>query len=992
MNSMDKKGKIALLWIFITILIWVLMLVNDIPGREYSFFREISVITILTAIFSYLIYLLTKRTIDINTRAETFTKMIIDENHFPICSTKNGIILYANRRFLKLLGYRNLIFLKGRDVAELFQEETARKIREYLNSTQYDSSINFKFLYGYLKNRGGKLLHVNIFIQKFTINGIQFEYFNLIEKEIIDLTARDVPIHISQILNNLRDIIVYLDTDRRIQWINEPGIKFLGRHADQILGQPCHRVFFGSEAPCDRCPIQKSICDGSPEEKELKLANGRYFLIKAEPIKDEKGKKLGAIKVMSDITVQKEAEAKRYETEVRLSLISEQIPTLVWTVDDNLKVTYATGSVLQDIKIPRDTIKGKTIYELFNTSDPEHPVIKHILLGLTGEAGSYQVRIMGRNYIVFYRPLRNADGKITGVVGVSQDITELVTIQRELEEKNRVLQIIGDINQIISHTESEEEMIQEILDLLSRKKYFANTLYIAKSSEVDELKVDKASFYSDSLSAIFGVKLSDKEIYRHPAGLCYLDSEIKIVNKYSADDYSPYFIRQMEELGYHSAVFLPIIIDNRVTSIICLLSERGDDFRTTDYFRDIIEDIRFAITNFRLKQRQKKNEEIIKEIQLKQFIAGKYEYASRLASSLAHDFNNILLSINSYVDLIRQDIKTDNQIEEYLHNINALIKKGGELTSYLMKYSNYKTINLRPTDIQSIYGSLQNEISRLCNLKSIRFTARFTPIEKKTHCDPNSLQESFNMVTRFIINRSQNDSIIYLIADPAYPRDEPSQAGEPQFVKFQILSSLTMFDEDFTDNIFELSVLNISDDQPEFSMPLVNNIIRLHGGYIYAEKNEYGKGFVIILPLESDLRELNTYSNKNKDSERRSILIVEDAAEVKEPLKLILKELKCNILTACDGLSALQLARTINYEIDILITDVEIPQMDGITLAEEIYNKNPKIRTIYISGYLKDLASLEGRFVPNSIFLQKPFSLSIFRNIVSDTLNSTTKR
>jgi two-component system cell cycle sensor histidine kinase/response regulator CckA len=98
--------------------------------------------------------------------------------------------------------------------------------------------------------------------------------------------------------------------------------------------------------------------------------------------------------------------------------------------------------------------------------------------------------------------------------------------------------------------------------------------------------------------------------------------------------------------------------------------------------------------------------------------------------------------------------------------------------------------------------------------------------------------------------------------------------------------------------------------------------------------------------------------------------------------------INCNILSASDGENALKLLKKMDYKIDILLTDIEMPLIDGISLGEEIYKQNNRVKVIYISGYIKNFATREKRFVPNSIFLQKPFPLDVFKKIEIDTLKA----
>ncbi len=954
---MQKNEKIIFLLVVSIVILWILSILTGIPSGTYTVYRELAVGLILIIYFIYFNYTFVRKWQKRIEESDSVETALAKHNYFPICTSEEGVIIYCNDKFLKLLGYSEMVFVAGRHLREIFNKDTYAEIENFMKSSE---NMAVKYISGYIYNRFRSYIAVNTIVQKFVINGKKYEHFEIVSEEFLNLITDYLPKNLTNVLNSIEDAIVFMDTKQNIKWINVSGQHLLNSDPKESLtGKKCYEAFWGKNENCDNCIASTEVKNAQKYETNTQLPNGRYIFIRCEPVRDEKGELTGIIIIVRDITEEKESEKKRLETENRLAIIAEQLPTLIWTTDENLRLTYVNGTILNLLKISTENMLGRTFYELFDTNDPEHPVIKHALLALTGETGSYQIRIMGRNYIVYYKPFINTEGRITGCAGVSQDITELIQVQKELEERNQILALIGGINRIISNSKSEDQLTDEIISLMSRNNNIKNVVYFSKDNKRDSIVINKSAKKDRLTEYLSEIKLSESDTSSNPVVLCYLDMEIKKINDAEKDLNDSPLGSVFAECGYKSAIFIPVIVDTRVYSILALVSDNKSSFKNSDYYINIAGDISVAISNFILQERQKENEEIIRKNQMMIVKAQKYEYASRFASSLAHDFNNILFSIKSYLEIIRAGINTDNRTENYLNQINLAIQKGGELTSYLMKYSTYESMVKETTSVSVLYKSFQERLSELCRTKSVSFFSENRCPDLSVLCDKEKLTEAIELCARYLINRTRIDSPLSLTIDTIFIQPQITASGEENqenMIKIELMSGTVLSDEILSDDIFEIKLLGQKDEQPEFNLPVVSNIIRLHGGYIYSDRSREKSGFIIILPLiydksDSSIRKFIIPEND------RNIMIVEDDPYVKEPLEIILKDLKCNILTAPDGAEALKLAASINFNIHLLITDVEMPVIDGITLAEEIHKKNSKIKIIYMSGYIKDFAS-----------------------------------
>jgi signal transduction histidine kinase/ActR/RegA family two-component response regulator len=360
--------------------------------------------------------------------------------------------------------------------------------------------------------------------------------------------------------------------------------------------------------------------------------------------------------------------------------------------------------------------------------------------------------------------------------------------------------------------------------------------------------------------------------------------------------------------------------------------------------------------------------------------AQKMESVGRLAGGVAHDFNNMLGAILGYTEMALKRVEPDEPLHTDLMNIQAAAHRSAELTRQLLAFARKQTVSPKVIDLNNTIENMLKLLRRLIGE------------------DIDLVWQPGKEVSPVRMDPAQIDQILANLCVNA--RDAITGAG-----KVAIETGNTIFDKDYCRDhagfmAGEYAMLVVSDNgcgmdketqshlfEPFFTtkevgkgtglgLATVYGIIKQNHGFInvYSEPGQ-GTTLKIYLPryaVKSDQAE-NEEASKPDATGGETILLVEDEPMILKMTVAMLELLGYTVLPAATPDEALWLAEEHGGTIDLLITDVVMPEMNGLELAEKLASLCPDLKRLFMSGYTANIIAHHGVLDKGVHFLQKPF-------------------
>lgn len=361
----------------------------------------------------------------------------------------------------------------------------------------------------------------------------------------------------------------------------------------------------------------------------------------------------------------------------------------------------------------------------------------------------------------------------------------------------------------------------------------------------------------------------------------------------------------------------------------------------------------------------------------------KMESIGKLAGGIAHDFNNILTTIIGRSDLILMDSAADEEIRENISEIKKSARRAASLTRQLLAFSRKQVLQPEIVNLNELILDIKKML-RILISEDIELSTNLSSGLGLIKVDPGQIVQ---VIMNLLINARDampNGGRIMIETENIY-LDEFSRNFHPEIVPGQYVM-LAVSDTGYGMNEETLKKVF----EPFFSkkeagkgtglgLATVYGIVKQSGGYIYAYSElKFGTTFKIYLPETPEpangVKEEPGNQKAFSGSER--ILFVEDDDDLRETTCKMLKGLGYTLCQAGSGEEALKKSQADqNGKIDLLITDIVMPGMNGRELADGFLARSPDLKVLFISGYTDDIIAHHGVLEERISFLAKPFSI-----------------
>jgi CheY-like chemotaxis protein len=372
------------------------------------------------------------------------------------------------------------------------------------------------------------------------------------------------------------------------------------------------------------------------------------------------------------------------------------------------------------------------------------------------------------------------------------------------------------------------------------------------------------------------------------------------------------------------------------------------------------------------------------------------EAIGRLSGGVAHDFNNLLTIIMGYGQLLKRGLTPESNLYDATTQIGLAAERAAGITRQLLAFSRQQVLSPQIIDLNAVIVNIDSMLRRLIgeDVEVLTIRAR----------DLGTMKADTGQVEQVLMNLALNardampnggkltleTSNVEL--DASYPRDrQPAEPG--RYVMLAVSDTGMGMSPETVAHIFEpFYTTKEVGKGTGLGLSTVYGIVKQSNGYIWVD-SEPGRGatFKLYFP-RMDQPADNVGSEIDRNQVQRgteTILLVEDDSQLRQLTSAILGHCGYKVLVAVSPEEALALCQANSREIQLLLTDVVMPGMNGRQLADRVTLISPHVKVLYVSGYTGDAIVHHGVLDPGLWFLPKPFSLSALVAKVREVLDAS---
>jgi signal transduction histidine kinase/CheY-like chemotaxis protein len=358
----------------------------------------------------------------------------------------------------------------------------------------------------------------------------------------------------------------------------------------------------------------------------------------------------------------------------------------------------------------------------------------------------------------------------------------------------------------------------------------------------------------------------------------------------------------------------------------------------------------------------------------------KMEAVGRLAGGIAHDFNNLLTAIGGYTALLLEEHPEEDAVRADLAEIEQAATRGAALVDQLLSFSRRKMLMPTTLDLNEVVESTRGLLSRVIGA-DVELVTRLARKLDGVRADRTQIEQ---VVLNLAVNARDAMSAggrldIETANVTLRARDVAGRidAMVGPHVLLSVRDTGTGMDRETQAQVFEpFFTTKEVGEGTGLGLSTAYGIVTQAGGHI-AVDSRLGAGTTFRVYLPADTRDVAASTPAEHDAAPRTghetILVVEDESAVRSLARDVLTRLGYDVLVASDGRHALKVADRCRRPINLLVSDVVLPHLRGVEVADRLRARRPELRVLYISGYTETAIVHDGQLDPGVDFLAKPF-------------------
>ncbi len=604
-----------------------------------------------------------------------------------------------------------------------------------------------------------------------------------------------------------------------------------------------------------------------------------------------------------------------------LARLIGQLPAHIWTTDSDLRLTSYEGRALAGLDFSPAENKGKTLFEIFATTDRAvRPIAEH-LRALSGEHVVYQHHFMGRTFAAQVVPLLDDRGAIEGCLGLAVDVSEVQHAEEALRRSEAHYRALV------------EEAPVGIFRSSSAGRFLT----------VNRALVEMLGYAS--AQELLGLDLA-ADVYVDPTLRSRLTSQYEKTDRVAGVD-----VDWRRRDG---------------TRITVRLS--GQPVRNVRGEVDAWEMVAEDVTERRRLEAQLRT-------------AQKMEALGLVTGGVAHDFNNLLTTILANAELINSALPASmSQIRSDVLEIRDAAQRGGGLVKKLLGFSRRERLTMQPTDVATVVSEMAGVLRRLVPERiavSVEVEDDLPPVL----ADSGALQQILlNLATNARDAIAEHGDIRISVRrariDPAHVT-EFGWGAPGDYVMVGVDDNGLGMDEATRARVFQpFFTTKPPGSGSGLGLAMVYGLMKQQNGFVgIASRPETGTAVKLYLPI-TGRRTPPQARAEPMHGEGEIVLVVEDEEPIRRVAKRVLERHGFRVLTAADGIEALGLFRDNEKDVALILTDMVMPRMGGKALHETLRSAGKRVPVVFMSGYAARGDTAESAQIePGMPILAKPWSV-----------------